>query len=168
MTDDLKRLWAPWRLEYIETADHPGTECFLCDALRMDDDRRGLVLFRGAAAFALLNRYPYNNGHLLVAPNRHLGTLDQLDSGETAALFELVRRAVGWIERAYNPHGFNIGINLGRTAGAGLPGHLHIHIVPRWDGDTNFMPVLGGTKVISEGLSSSYERLQRQISKGGL
>ena len=140
-------------------------ECFLCDARETGADRDKLVLLCDDLALAIMNRYPYNNGHLLIAPNRHVGELDELDSQEILALFDLTRRAVGWLEKAYTPHGFNIGINLGRAAGAGLPGHLHVHIVPRWDGDTNFMPVLGGVKVVSEGLTSSYDVLRGIIDQ---
>lgn len=165
MTEQLDRLWAPWRLEYIETAVDSSGDCFLCEALSAGKDRERLLVSRGELAFVLMNRYPYNNGHLLVAPNQHLGELDELAPEELCALFELTRKAVGWIEEAYHPHGFNIGINLGRIAGAGLPGHLHVHIVPRWDGDTNFMPVLGGVKVISEGLASSFDKLREVIQK---
>lgn len=163
MTKDRQIIWAPWRLEYIkDSMNSPG--CFLCDAYETGVDRDKLILQSGDLALAIMNRYPYNNGHLLIAPHRHVSGLDELDAQEMLALFELTRRAVGWLERAYAPHGFNIGINLGQVAGAGLPGHLHVHIVPRWDGDTNFMPVLSGAKVVSEGLTSSYDTLREIIA----
>jgi len=112
-----------------------------------------------------MNRYPYNNGHLLISPNRHIEDLDDLSIPELTALFDLTRRAKNWLRKAYNPDGFNIGINQGRESGAGLPEHLHVHVVPRWDGDTNFMPVLGFTKVISQGLHSSYDEILEIVLK---
>ncbi len=157
------RLWAPWRLEYIKEATGTKPDCFLCEALGADEDRERLLLYRGEKSFVIMNRYPYNNGHLLIAPNRHVATLDELELDEMTQLFDLVRKATGWLTKAYSPQGFNIGINLGRVAGAGLPGHVHVHIVPRWDGDVNFMPVLGFTKVISEGLQSSWDQLRSVI-----
>lgn len=164
MTSGVDNLWAPWRLEYIKTTVlQPEQECFLCEAVSDDKDRERLVLHRGKATFVIINLYPYNNGHLLVAPNRHLSTIDELKSEEMVELFDFTRRAVRWVKRAFNPHGYNIGMNIGRVAGAGVPDHLHMHIVPRWNGDTNFMPVLGGTKVISEGLQSTYDRLKEAI-----
>ncbi|MFH0766195.1 MAG: HIT domain-containing protein, partial [Calditrichota bacterium] len=135
------------------------------EALASSDDRAKLVIFRSARAFAVMNLYPYNNGHLLVAPHLHAGSLNELSREERNALFELTHRAVRWLEQVYHPHGFNIGLNLGLVAGAGLPGHLHVHIVPRWNGDTNFMPVLGETKVISEDLWDSYDRIKAVIQR---
>jgi len=158
-------------MPYIEEASAKGEEhpkqdestCFLCAAVNDTHDRERLVLHRSRLCFVIMNLYPYNNGHLLVTTNRHESDLHQLSNEEMVDLFELMRRAVGWLEKAYNPHGFNVGINLGRVAGAGLPGHLHIHIVPRWNGDTNFMPVLGHTKVISQGLDATYSLLRKII-----
>ncbi len=165
MSDKPERLWAPWRLEYIRSAVRKPGECFLCEADSTDDDREKLVLHRENDSFVMMNLYPYNNGHLLVAPRRHVGDMDDLEIGELTSLFDLVRRATGWLKKAYNPDGFNIGINIGRVAGAGLPGHLHVHIVPRWNGDVNFMPVLGFTKVVSEGLQSSWDTLKKVIDE---
>jgi ATP adenylyltransferase len=139
-------LWAPWRLAYIKSPDRPATgECFLCSGRdRPADDRRNLVLHRGRHALVVLNRFPYNNGHLLVAPYAHKAHLSEL---------------TGRLTRAMSPDGFNIGLNLGKVAGAGLPGHLHWHIVPRWNGDTNFMPVLADVNVIPQSLDALYELL---------
>ena len=158
-------LWAPWRLEYIKTAVKEPDGCFLCEALSAENVRENLLLYRGEAAFVVMNLYPYNNGHLLVAPNRHVGEIHDLSSEELLAVNELTRTALKWLDRAYSPHGYNVGLNLGRAAGAGLPGHLHYHIVPRWDGDVNFMPVLGYTKVVSEGLQASYDKLREAIEE---
>lgn len=138
----------------------PSTDCFLCDSAASGVCRERLVVFSQPPVQVVMNLYPYNNGHLLVAPTRHVGDIGELTDDEMTTLFATVRTATGWLEEVYTPHGFNIGMNLGRVAGAGLPGHLHIHIVPRWNGDSNFMPVVGGTKVMSEGLEEGWERLR--------
>lgn len=155
-------LWAPWRLAYIKSPDRPAAgECFLC--LGRDhpaDDRNNLVLYRGQHVFVVLNRFPYNNGHLLVAPYAHKAHLSDLDDGELLECGQLLRELTGVLTRAMSPDGFNIGLNLGKVAGAGLPGHLHWHIVPRWNGDTNFMPVLGDVNVIPQSLDALYGLLQ--------
>jgi ATP adenylyltransferase len=133
--------------------------CFLCRGLSEDQDRANLIVWRGAHSVVVLNRFPYNNGHLLVAPRIHRGRLDELSGADLLEPVETIRWMVGLLDRMLRPQGYNIGLNLGRAAGAGLPGHLHWHIVPRWDGDTNFMPVLGQTKVIVESLFAFYDRL---------
>jgi ATP adenylyltransferase len=155
-------MWAPWRLGYVVGTDK-GEGCFLCDALASDDDTRGLIVERRERCFSLLNRYPYNNGHLLVAPKSHKGGLVDLDDDELAGLMRLTRDMQQALQRAISPDGFNIGLNLGRCAGAGLPGHLHVHIVPRWNGDTNFMPVTANTKVIVQSLEALYGLLREQL-----
>jgi ATP adenylyltransferase len=154
------QLWAPWRLAYIAKPAPPTSgECFICSALAADKDRENLVALRGPQSVVVLNRFPYNNGHLLVAPNAHKGELHELDQSELLEVIETLRRMVGVLRDLIKPEGFNIGLNLGRVAGAGLPGHLHWHIVPRWHGDTNFMPVLGDAKVISQSLEAFWEML---------
>jgi ATP adenylyltransferase len=158
----LERLWAPWRTVYIGK-EQGGSACIFCDKLQSDQDEANYVLFRGEAVFALLNLYPYTNGHLMVAPVRHVGEIEQLTGEEMLALGETTRQMVSLLKAAFNPHGFNIGANLGNVAGAGVPGHLHFHIVPRWAGDTNFMPVLGDVRVISEGLDHTYRKLKEAI-----
>lgn len=152
-----ERLWAPWRKAYLTKS--PARRCIFCAARRSEDDRRHLVVARGAHAFALLNLYPYNNGHLLLAPSRHVGALQALRPSEWAELHTLLRLLMKRLQRCLRPHGFNIGLNLGRAAGAGIPGHLHLHVVPRWTGDTNFMPILGRTKVISQSLDELFRCL---------
>jgi ATP adenylyltransferase len=149
-------------MAYVRSAaaDQDPDACFLCEALAGSDDRAALILAREAQAFAILNAFPYNPGHLLVAPNRHVGELEALSEDESAGASELVRRAVHALREVSSPDGFNIGMNLGRVAGAGIPGHLHWHVVPRWNGDTNFMPVVGETKVLPELLSETWERLR--------
>ncbi len=158
MNGDPQSLWAPWRMEYILAPR--GGACFLCEAFAGDDDRATLVLLRGASCAVVMNRYPYNNGHLLVAPFRHVAEPADLSRGERAETMDLVERCVALLRRTVSPDGFNIGINLGKAAGAGLEAHLHTHVVPRWNGDTNFMPVLGGVKVIPQALDELWERLR--------
>jgi ATP adenylyltransferase len=155
----METLWAPWRIEYIKEAPKGG--CFLCDILRAGgDDRANLVLKRGAACAVVMNRYPYNNGHLMVAPHRHVARLADLTPEERLETMNLLDLSVAALTSAIRPNGFNIGINLGRVAGAGLETHLHTHIVPRWNGDTNFMPVIGDTKVIPQALDDLWATLR--------
>jgi ATP adenylyltransferase len=164
----MDRLWAPWRAQYVlnpSASDGPDQVCFLCDGLASADDRANLLAYRGEHSVVYLNRYPYNNGHLLVAPKVHKGRLDELDGDELLEPIETLRWVVGVLDRLMRPQGYNIGLNLGKSAGAGLPGHLHWHIVPRWDGDTNFMPVLGQTKVIVESLLDYYDRLVAELTR---
>jgi ATP adenylyltransferase len=155
------RIWAPWRGEYVESAkDRPeNEECLFCRVLS-GEDADGLILVRAGLAFAMLNAYPYNPGHVMVAPLRHVGELEAVEAPELADVDELLQRSTVALTSAYSPHGFNLGVNLGRVAGAGVPGHLHWHVVPRWNGDTNFMPVVGETRVLPEALSATYERLR--------
>jgi ATP adenylyltransferase len=152
-----RTIWAPWRLEYIEQADElPG--CFICAAAE-GDDGDGLVLHRGQRAFALLNKYPYASGHLMVAPYRHVGDFSELTDEEALELHALARDSLAALEAAYRPHGYNLGWNLGRIAGAGLVDHVHEHVVPRWSGDTNFMPAIADVKVMPEHLAETRRRL---------
>lgn len=159
-----KNLWAPWRIEYIQGLDQGGG-CFICENReRPEDDEKNLVLWRTALSLVILNRFPYNNGHLLIAPARHIAGLEEASEEELAELIKLVRESQEALVRAIKPHGFNVGMNFGRCAGAGLPGHLHVHVVPRWSGDTNFMSVCSDTDVISQGLSELLGKL-RQVSE---
>ncbi len=153
----MDQLWAPWRHTFLTRKR--ARRCVFCAAKRGGADRLRRVVARGRDAFALLNLYPYTNGHLLVAPYRHVGTLEQLTDEEWTELGRLTRRLVTRVRVALRPHGFNIGVNLGRVAGAGIPGHLHLHIVPRWQGDTNFMPVVSGTRILSQSLDRLYALL---------
>ncbi|HBX23064.1 MAG TPA: HIT domain-containing protein [Desulfotomaculum sp.] len=159
----MDRLWAPWRSVYIGK-DH-GSGCIFCNKLEAGEekDSENHVLYRGDKVFVILNIYPYNNGHLLVAPKRHVGDIEELDEGEMQELFAVTSKMVGLHRKAFNPHGFNVGINLGKVAGAGIPGHLHIHIVPRWEGDNNFMSVLGDVRVISEALDHTFDKLKEAM-----
>ncbi len=156
-------LWAPWRMEYLMAKKTPG--CIFCEKQEEGADRENYVIFRTAHCFALLNAYPYNNGHLMIAPFRHVGSLSGLSAEERGDLMEAVARAEQILGRAYSPQGMNVGVNLGHCAGAGVPGHVHVHIVPRWEGDTNFMPVLGETKVMPETLEETYVRLLDHLAE---
>ena len=173
-----EQIWAPWRLEYIltekerldaeESADLlPGAEedCFICQGVASSQGRQRLVICRGELAITILNRYPYNNGHLLVAPRSHLARLDQLSDDVQLELSRTVSRMVNLLECVFQPDGFNIGLNLGRPAGAGLPGHLHWHVVPRWAGDTNFMATTAGVRVIPQSLDALWQLLTGELAK---
>jgi ATP adenylyltransferase len=161
-----KNLWAPWRIKYIQGLnDSPKTGCFIChNQENPQDDDKNLVLWRTEKSIVILNRFPYNNGHLLIAPVRHIGDLEQVTDGELLEMIKLVRESQKALTAAIKPHGFNIGINIGRCAGAGLPEHLHVHIVPRWDGDTSFMSVCSDAKVISQSLTELLMELKK-VSK---
>jgi len=155
----MDRLWSPWRMEYVSKADE-ADGCIFCAALDGKDDELTHVLHREPEAFVILNAFPYNTGHLMVAPARHVGELHELARAERTALMELVAVSTEVIRDAMNPDGFNVGMNLGRVAGAGVPGHLHVHVVPRWGGDTNFMPVTAHTKVLPEMLAETAAKLR--------
>jgi ATP adenylyltransferase len=152
-----QRLWAPWRLEYIK-GEKPD-ECIFCSKPAAADDRASLILTRGERCFAMLNAYPYNNGHLMVSPYEHLPTIEDLDEPTLLELMQLTRRSLAALREAYSPEGFNIGINQGKVAGAGVEEHVHQHVVPRWGGDTNFMPVIGDTRVLPQSLDDSWATL---------
>ena len=153
----MKHLWAPWRLQYIKAARTEN--CIFCDLLREGRDRENRILARGTQAFAILNTFPYNSGHLMVVPNRHVAQPGDLNDAEILDLFHLTTASMQALEETYHPEGFNVGLNIGRAAGAGITGHLHVHVVPRWIGDTNFMPVVGEVKVLPEDLTATYDRL---------
>jgi ATP adenylyltransferase len=154
-------LWAPWRAEYIHSFGKKRKKgCIFCLKPGRKKDRENLILFRGRSVFVIMNRYPYNNGHLMVVPCRHAGDPTELSAAENHALWDALLLCKTAIQKLFKPAGFNIGMNLGRCAGAGIEGHCHIHIVPRWNGDTNFMPVFGDVKVVSEGLFQTYDRLK--------
>jgi ATP adenylyltransferase len=153
----VRQLWAPWRLEYIQAADEQEG-CFFCRAIEAPDEE-SLVVHRGAEAFVLLNRYPYSSGHLMVAPVRHEGEFGALSAEEALAVHRLAAVALGVLADTMRPQGFNLGWNLGRIAGAGIVDHVHLHVVPRWAGDTNFMPVLADVKVMPEALEETRAKL---------
>ena len=154
----MDRLWAPWRLSYVTAAQVPATDCIFCDTTAGRDI--DLVVLRGRDAYVILNLYPYNNGHLMVVPRRHLAALEALTADEQMELMQLTRLSEMALNEAYRPQGINVGINLGKAAGAGIENHLHIHLVPRWSGDTNFMTAVGQTRVLPEDLGATANRLR--------
>ena len=156
----MERLWAPWRMSYIKNANK-AKGCLFCRVLRSKKDKENLVLLRSEHSFAVLNIYPYNNGHLMASPKRHVISIELLNDAEICDLINTVKKAKLLLDRVLKPEGYNIGINVGRAAGAGIIGHLHIHIVPRWNGDTNFMPILSNAKIISQSLNELYRKLTR-------
>lgn len=155
-----ENLWAPWRLSYISEDDKMRDGCFLCQAAEAHDDAAALVLGRGETVFCLMNKYPYSNGHLMVAPKRHGGDICALTAQERAETIDMICRATDTLRAAMRCHGFNIGWNVGAAAGAGVAAHLHAHVVPRWEGDTNFMPVIANAKVIPQALDETYRKLR--------
>jgi ATP adenylyltransferase len=157
LSEIVEQLWAPWRLEYIGRADEQQG-CVFCRAVEGDDEE-GLVVYRGREAFALLNRYPYASGHLMVAPYRHVGDFSELVDSEALEIHRLASQGIGALAQLYTPQGYNVGWNLGRVAGAGIIDHVHLHLVPRWLGDTNFMPVLADVKVMPEHLVETRRKL---------
>jgi len=159
--DLMEYLWAPWRVEYLER--HEETGCILCQKPAGDNDEANLILYRGQHNFIILNAFPYNPGHLLVAPYRHIAAPEDLTKKEAEEHFDIVKKALALLKEVMKPAGFNIGLNLGRVAGAGIAEHLHTHVVPRWQGDANFMPVTCDTKVMSESLSNLYQKLKARL-----
>ncbi|TET22297.1 MAG: HIT domain-containing protein [Candidatus Stahlbacteria bacterium] len=160
----MKKLWAPWRMTYIREvlSDEGKDRCVLCEigSAPPGDDEKNLVLARGKHVFVVLNRFPYNNGHLMVTPYKHTKELAELSDDALAELLRFTQRSIDTLRRAANPDGFNVGTNFGRVAGAGIEDHLHLHVVPRWSGDTNFMPVLADVKVISQALAETWRELK--------
>ena len=161
---DENMLWAPWRSDFILSEKEKG--CVFCNQLNKKDSIKNLILYRGEKVFVVLNKFPYNPGHTMVVPYRHVGLVERLTLQESTEFFGLTQRTVVAMKKALKPNGMNLGMNLGLQAGAGIPRHLHMHIVPRWRGDNNFMPVIGGTPVMSLPLGPIYERLRKELNKG--
>lgn len=161
----MRQIWAPWRMAYIQR-DEQTSGCALCQSWVSHDDAAHYILYRGKRAYIMLNLYPYNNGHLMVVPYEHVASLEDLETETLTELMVLVNRSLAALREAMAPDGFNIGVNLGQAAGAGIHEHVHIHIVPRWEGDTNFMPLLAQTRVIPEMLEDTYAHLLRAIGGG--
>ncbi len=156
----MEYLWAPWRIEYIKKAKEMEKEgCILCDKPAAKNDTANLILYRGRYSFVIMNAYPYNSGHLMVAPYHHVANIEDLKDGERNEHFEIVSRSINILKRVFKAGSFNIGMNLGRIAGAGIDNHIHTHIVPRWAGDTNFMPIVGDIKVVNEAIKDTYNKL---------
>jgi ATP adenylyltransferase len=161
----MKKLWAPWRFEYIASANESDEECIFCTKPKESNDRQNLIAYRSQHSFVMLNKYPYNNGHLMIVPYIHECDLGKLSDEVLLDLQHSLQKSILALNNTMHPHGLNIGINIGRTAGAGIDQHLHYHLVPRWNGDTNFMPVIAETKVVSESLKESWRKLKKEFDK---
>jgi ATP adenylyltransferase len=159
----MKRLWAPWRMEYILSNKTKG--CVLCDKVAEDDDEKNHILHRGRTCYVMLNLYPYNNGHLMVVPYQHVPSLEMLEEETLTEMMLLVSKCLFALRECMSPQGFNLGANIGKAAGAGVYDHVHLHIVPRWEGDTNFMPIFAETRVIPELLDDTYEKLKAHLCR---
>ena len=160
----MNHLWSPWRMEYIEN-NNKQDGCVFCTAQAMEDGVGNLIAYRGKLAYVILNRYPYTSGHLMVIPFDHVASIEELSPETRAEMMELTTQCTTVLKNTYKPQGFNIGLNMGEAAGAGVPGHVHIHIVPRWQGDTNFMSSVGGTRVLPEALEVTFERVKNEFQK---
>ena len=154
----MEHIWAPWRIEYIQMEKPQG--CIFCDKSSQNDDALNYILYRGDKNFVIMNSYPYDPGHLMIAPYQHTGNLEELADEELHEHFKIISRSIQLLKKVFNPDGFNIGMNIGRIAGAGIADHFHTHIVPRWSGDTNFMPVVADTKVINQAIGETYQKLK--------
>jgi ATP adenylyltransferase len=152
-------LWSPWRMKYIHRHKTPKG-CIFCDAVQKEDGEDNLIVARGERAFVILNRYPYTSGHIMIVPFDHVGTFEGMDEEICAEVMRLIRQGISALDRVYKPDGYNMGANLGASAGAGIKNHIHFHLVPRWDGDTNYMTSIGGTRVLPEDLSETFKRLK--------
>ncbi len=157
-----ERLWATWRMAYF-SQNNPNNECIFCSKPKEDTDRDNLILHRGKHTFTIMNLYPYNNGHIMIIPYRHISDFTKLSKEETTEMMEQLKFMISVIKKTMNPEGFNSGINMGRPAGAGIADHLHMHLVPRWTGDTNFLPIFDDTRVISEHIFATYDKLLNGI-----
>lgn len=156
-------MWAPWRAAFILGKKEKG--CIFCNRLKTKDSVKNLIMYRGQSNFIILNKFPYNTGHVLIVPNRHISRLEKLKPEVASEFFELIQKAVAAIKKTLKPHALNVGMNLGRMSGAGIPGHLHMHVVPRWNGDTNFLPVIGKTSVVSIPLEPIYDSLRKELHR---
>ena len=164
----MERMWSPWRAEHIERVSGPKAQpsdgpSIFSRLAGENQDEKNLILWRGHHTFVIMNRYPYTNGHLMIVPFREVEAYDALTPDEQTEVSHVIGRCLGWLRRTLHPEGFNVGMNIGQAGGAGIPGHLHVHVVPRWNGDTNFMPVVGSVKVIPEALDATYAKLRRVI-----
>jgi len=159
----MKQLWAPWRMQYILNEIDKNEGCIFCDFPKKNEDQKYLIIHRAEKSYVILNKYPYNNGHVLIVPYQHTGDLLDLDDETLLSIQKTIRKTVQVMRNILHPHAMNIGLNMGRIAGAGIDEHIHYHIVPRWDGDTNFMPVISGTKVVSESLEVTWKKLYNEF-----
>lgn len=162
-----ERLWTPWRMQYI-LDNSKSSGCVFCNKPKEDDNRANLILYKGKNSFVIMNRYPYSNGHLLITPYSHVGDMEDLSAEELCEMTIEAQRSIGILKKVMNPDGFNVGMNLGKAAGSGIDDHIHLHIVPRWNGDTNFMPVLSDVRVMPEHLDDTYMKLLELYKEGSL
>ncbi len=160
----MEKMWAPWRIGYI-LSDKKENGCVFCNAYEASDDKQYLVLLRSKYSFLIMNKYPYNAGHIMIVPNRHINSPLLLNTKEQLDMFDMVNKSIDALKKALHPDGFNLGMNLGRVAGAGIDDHIHIHVVPRWNGDTNFMSTISDTKVISESINNTYEKIKNFLGR---
>ncbi|MCF6157398.1 MAG: HIT domain-containing protein [wastewater metagenome] len=158
----MENLWAPWRMGYIKGSTEENG-CFLCTAVQNNQDEKNLIIYRGKECFCILNKYPYNNGHLMIVPHKHKGDISDLTDDEMLEIMRMAKDMKEILITIMKPDGFNLGINLGKVAGAGLVGHFHLHIVPRWNGDTNFMPVISDVKIIPQSLEDLYREFKKYL-----
>lgn len=163
----MEHLWAPWRMKFIEELRNKGSGCIFCELAAEGDDRKRLILHRGKRCYAVMNRFPYNNGHLMIVPYKHTGSLDDLSDEENAEIIRFCSHSVKIAEKTLNAEGFNCGFNIGAAAGAGIKDHIHLHVVPRWCGDANFLPIIGDTRSMPEYLEDTYDRMIGEFSKIG-
>lgn len=158
-------IYTPWRYEYVSNVDNRGEGCVFCDKCEGKDDKANLVVYRGERCFAILNLFPYSTGHLMIPPYKHTGTIEELDTETLTEMMTLAQRCMAAIREAFHPDGFNVGINIARVAGAGITDHVHMHVVPRWAGDSNFMPVCSDTRVMPMSLEQVWEKLNAELNK---
>ena len=161
----MKNLWAPWRMKYIHDEHAKKSGCIFCEKLKEDKDKENLILYRGKKSFIIMNLYPYNNGHLMVVPFAHTSDLDELSDDENTEINSLIKKSTGAIKKKMQPQGFNIGINIGQVGGAGIADHIHWHVVPRWEADTNFMPVISDVRVIPQALEDTYDLIKEVLDE---
>lgn len=161
----MDHLWSPWRMKYIRRNKTPE-KCVFCEAVKKEDGEDNLIVARGSHAFVILNRYPYTSGHIMIVPFEHIGPFEEMDDQTCSDVMRLIRQGISTLDRVYGPDGYNMGANLGASAGAGIMNHIHFHLVPRWGGDTNYMTSIGGTRVLPEDLRTSLKRLKDAWSKG--
>ena len=161
----MRRLWAPWRLQYL--VNHEGDGCIFCEKPKQLRDRHNHIVLRGETCYVMLNAFPYNNGHVLIVPYRHVGALGEMTTKEKLEFMELADEVIAALRHTMHPEGFNLGINQGKAAGAGIADHIHLHVVPRWTGDYNFMPLLSDTKIIPETLDQTFDKLRAQLDTRG-
>jgi len=155
----MNHLWSPWRMKYIRRQKTPKG-CVFCDAVQREDGESNLIVARGKHAFVILNRYPYTSGHIMIVPLKHIGSFEKIDEETSAEVMRLTRQGITTLDKVYKPNGYNMGANLGASAGAGIANHIHFHLVPRWDGDTNFMTSIGETRILPEDLSETFKQIK--------